>query len=214
MKEMKMKIANAEYIDLTNLNPTATEKEIFNTCNKALSINCAAVCIPTCYVSYMHNTFPKLNICTVVGFPHNNIPFEVLAFQVSKAIIDGANEIDMVMNLSDFKNGTYFSIIEEINAIKRLLGNKILKVIIETCYLNNDEIIKATQIVDESSADYIKTSTGFGTNGATFEDIKTIKNTIKYGTKIKASGGIRTKEEVQKYIDIGCDRIGMSQLPR
>ena len=214
MKEKEMKITNAKYIDLTNLKPTATVHDILATCSKAIKCNCASVCIPTCYVSYMRHMYPKLNICTVVGFPHNNIPFDILIHQVSKAIIDGANEIDMVANLSKYKNGHYNDIIEEINKIKKLLGNKILKVIIETCYLTKEEIRGLTKLVDNSNADYIKTSTGFGTGGATFEDIKIMKKVITNGTKIKASGGIRTKEEVQKYIDMGCDRIGMSQLPR
>ena len=211
---MKAVMKNTEYIDLTNLKPTTTVYDILTTCGEAIRYNCASVCIPSGYVKLVRDCYEDINICTVVGFPHNNIPFDVLLYQVAKAITDGTNEIDMVVNLSKYKNGYYDDIIEEINKIKELLGNKILKVIIETCYLTKEEIRGLTKLVDNSNADYIKTSTGFGTGGATFEDIEIMKKVITKGTKIKASGGIRTKEEVQKYIDMGCDRIGMSQLTR
>ena len=133
------------------------------------------------------------------------------------AVYDGANEIDMVINIGDMKNGNYHLVKKEIEAIyeriRKIDDGVILKVIIETCYLTDEEIAIATQIVDKSSADYVKTSTGFGTRGASFEDIEIMKANIHNGTKIKASGGIRTLEEMEKYLELGCDRIGASKLP-
>lgn len=203
-----------EYIDYTLLKADTTYKDIFNLCKKALIKGCASVCIPSHFVEFAHEHFPSLTVCTVVGFPLGNCSTKAKIEETKKAIKDGAKEIDMVINIGDIKHGNYNHILEEINQIKyETLSNGILKVIIETCYLTDEEIAIATKIVDESNADYIKTSTGFGTRGASFEDIKIMKANIHNGTKIKASGGIRTKEEMKKYIALGCDRIGASQLP-
>lgn len=200
------------YIDYTLLKPTANYWDIYNLCQEAKEKGCASVCIPSDYVKDMRENFPSLNICTVVGFPLGNSTTETKMMEAMKAIIDGANEIDMVMNISAFKDGRFQKVTNEINTIKSAIGNHILKVIIETCYLDeHDEILDATFLIDETNADYIKTSTGFGTGGATFEDIKIIREHTTL--KIKASGGIRTREEMEKYIEMGCDRIGASVLP-
>lgn len=203
-----------KHIDYTLLKADTTYKDIFNLCEKALIKGCASVCIPSHFVEFAHGHFPSLTVCTVVGFPLGNCSTKAKIEETKKAIKDGAKEIDMVINIGDIKHGNYNHILEEINQIKyETLPNGILKVIIETCYLDEEEIAIATKLVDESSADYVKTSTGFGTRGASFEDIKIMKEYITNGTKIKASGGIRTKEDMMKYIALGCDRIGASKLP-
>lgn len=203
-----------KHIDYTLLKADTTYKNIFNLCEKALIKGCASVCIPSHFVEFAHEHFPSLTVCTVVGFPLGNCSTKAKTEETKKAIKDGAKEIDMVINIGDIKHGNYNHILEEINQIKyETLPNGILKVIIETCYLTDEEIAIATKIVDESNADYVKTSTGFGSRGASFEDIMIMKENIHNDTKIKASGGIRTKEEMMKYIALGCDRIGASKLP-
>ena len=207
-----------EHIDYTLLKATATNNDIWNLCEKAVEKGCASVCIPSHYVDFVYSFFPTLKICTVVGFPLGNCNTMAKVKEAESAVYDGANEIDMVINIGDMKNGNYHLIKEEIETIyeriNRIDGRKIiLKVIIETCYLTNEEIAIATKIVDNTSADYVKTSTGFGTRGASFEDIVIMKENIYNDTKIKASGGIRTKEEMIKYLELGCDRIGASKLP-
>ncbi len=206
-----------EHIDYTLLKATATNNDIWNLCEEAVKKGCASVCIPPCYVSFVYDFFPTLNICTVVGFPLGNSTTEAKVTEAKSAVYDGANEIDMVINIADMKNGNYHLIKKEINTIsekiRQIDDGVILKVIIETCYLTENEIAIATKIVDESSADYVKTSTGFGSRGASFEDILIMKENVHNKTKIKASGGIRTKEEMMKYIVLGCDRIGASKLP-
>ena len=203
-----------EHIDYTLLKPTATLKDIFNLCDNAVAKGCASVCIPSNYVLEVAESYEDLTVCTVVGFPLGNSTIETKVAETKQAIKDGAKEIDMVMNIGEFKGGNHYYLKEEINAIAEVMPkNAVLKVIIETCYLTTKEIGIATIIIDESLADYVKTSTGFGTRGASFEDIEIIKKNIHNGTKIKASGGIRTKEEMEKYIALGCDRIGASKLP-
>ena len=207
-----------EHIDYTLLKATATSKDIWNLCEKAVEKGCASVCIPSCYVNVC-NFFPTLKICTVVGFPLGNCNTIAKVKEAEYAVYHGASEIDMVINIGDMKNGNYHLIKEEIETIyktiNRIDGRKIiLKVIIETCYLTDEEIAIATRIVDESSADYVKTSTGFGTRGASFKNIEIMKANIHKGTKIKASGGIRTREDMEKYLEMGCDRIGASTLPK
>ena len=202
-----------EHIDYTLLKPTATYNDIWNLCEEAKEKGCASVCIPSHFVEFAHNHFPTLAICTVVGFPLGNSTTETKIAEATKAIEDGADEIDMVINIGELKNGNIYYVIDEIERIKRTIPRNILKVIVETCYLTEEEIILATCAVDQTHADYIKTSTGFGTRGASFDDILIMKKYIHYGTKIKASGGIRTEEEMKKYIALGCDRIGASKLP-
>lgn len=206
-----MKINN--YIDYTLLKATASHDDIWNLCEKAVENECASVCIPSCFVPFVKDHFPTLTVCTVVGFPLGNSSTATKVAEAEEAIYYGADEIDMVINLSSFKNGLYYAVKNEIEEIKEVIGNRVLKVIIETCYLDEEEIAIATRLVDNSSADFVKTSTGFGSGGATFEDVMIIKENINHDTKIKASGGIRTKEEMMKYIVLGCDRIGASKLP-
>lgn len=210
-----------EHIDYTLLKPTATNNDIWNLCEKAMKKNCASVCIPSHFVPFVYEFFPTLTICTVVGFPLGNCSYRTKITEAIEAICSGANEIDMVMNISLFKNGNYQAVKEEIDDFCIDIEEKAneldeeitIKVIIETCYLTDKEVAIATRIVDESLADYVKTSTGFGTRGASFEDIMIMKENIHNDTKIKASGGIRTLEEMKKYIALGCDRIGASRLP-
>ena len=159
----------------------------------------------------MHKAFPDLNICTVVGFPLGYSVTESKIAETKKAIEDGANEIDMVVNISDVKNGRYDAVEEEIYKLKEACGDKILKVIIETCYLTEDEKIAMCKAVTNAGADYIKTSTGFGTGGATFEDIELFKKHIGPDVKIKAAGGVSTLEDLEKFIGLGCDRVGTSR---
>ena len=203
-----------EHIDYTLLKATATYNDIWNLCEEAKEKGCASVCIPSCYVPFVYEHFPTLSICTVVGFPLGNCSTATKVAEATEAVENGADEIDMVINIAHLTHGLYYAVKSEIEQIREAIGYSVtLKVIIETCYLNEDEIAIATRLVDESSADYIKTSTGFGSRGASFEDIIIMKENIHNGIKIKASGGIRTKEDMMKYIALGCDRIGASKLP-
>ena len=201
------------YIDYTLLKATASLDDIWNLCEEALENECASVCIPSCFVPFVKDHFPTLTVCTVVGFPLGNSSTATKIAETKEAIYYDVDEIDMVMNISSFKHGLYYAVKNEIEEIKEIIGNRVLKVIIETCYLDEEEIAIATRLVDNSSADYVKTSTGFGSRGASFEDVMIMKANITHDTKIKASGGIRTKEEIMKYILLGCDRIGASKLP-
>lgn len=207
------------HIDYTLLKPTATFFDFVSLAEKAEKYGCASICIPSSFVKVIKDEFPSLNICTVVGFPLGNSTTETKMMEAVKAIIDGADEIDMVINISDAIDFNYEKILDEIDTIKKAIGNHILKVIIETCYLSNSDIVELVNLINaETNVDYIKTSTGFGTRGATFEDIELIKDGLENSgslvkAKIKASGGIRTKEEMEKYIGMGCDRIGASVLP-
>ena len=203
-----------EHIDYTLLKPTATYNDIWNLCKEAEEKDCASVCIPPHFVRFVGECFPNLMICTVVGFPFGNSTTETKVAETEQAIIDGADEIDMVINIGELKNNNYWFIKDEIEKVFKAMNHYgVLKVIIETCYLTDEEIAIATRIVDESPADYVKTSTGFGTRGASFKDIEIIKANIYDRTKIKASGGIRTAEDMERYIEMGCDRIGASVLP-
>ena len=204
-----------EHIDYTLLKADATKKDIFALCDEAIAKGCASVCIPSDFVYEVKEMYGNsLTICTVVGFPLGNSTIATKTVEAEEAIADGAKEIDMVMNIGEFKGGNHYYLKEEINAIAEVMPKKaILKVIIETCYLTGEEIAIATKIVDESVADYVKTSTGFGTRGASFRDIDIMNAVICNGTKIKASGGIRTKEDMIKYLELGCNRIGASKLP-
>lgn len=206
------------HIDYTLLKPTATYDDIWNLCKKAEEKGCASVCIPSHFVRFARECFPILTICTVVGFPLGNSSTETKVAETRQAIKDGADEIDMVINIGELINKNRWYVANEIEKVYEAMEDEgihygILKVIIETCYLTNKEIATATKIVDDSSADYVKTSTGFGSRGASFEDIQIMKDVIYGWTKIKASGGIRTKEDMEKYIEMGCDRIGASVLP-
>lgn len=204
-----------EHIDYTLLKATANHDDIYNLCEEARENDCASVCIPSCYVPFVYDHCPSVRICTVVGFPLGNSSTATKVAEAVEAVNSGADEIDMVINIAHLKNGFYFAVKSEIEQVREAIGYGVtLKVIIETCELDENEIYIATRIVDDSSADYVKTSTGFGSRGASFEDVIIMNSAIKNGTKIKASGGIRTKEEMMKYIALGCDRIGASKLPK
>lgn len=207
-------MTNAElysHVDHTQLKPYATWKEIVKLCDEAIKFRTASVCVPPSFIKKIKETYKEsLNICTVIGFPLGYTTTEVKVFETTEAIKDGADEIDMVINIGDVKNGDYDKVLAEIKAVKNACKNKILKVIVETCYLDENEKIKMCETVTEAGADYIKTSTGFGTGGATFDDVKLFKEHIGENVKIKAAGGIRTKEDMETFLLLGADRLGTS----
>lgn len=200
-----------QHIDHTLLKAFATWEDIQKICEEALKYQTASVCIPPCYIKPIKETYgDQVNICTVIGFP---LGYSVTAAKIAEAqqaIADGASEVDMVVNISDVKNGYFDKVHEEIASIKNTVGNKILKVIIETCYLTEAEKIKLCEIVTAAGADYIKTSTGFGTGGATIEDIKLFKAHIGPNVKMKAAGGVKSVADLEMFLEAGCDRIGTS----
>ena len=198
------------HIDHTLLKATATTAEIDALCQQAQKYHTASVCIPACYVEYAAAKYPGLNICTVVGFPLGYSTMAIKCSEAVGAIKSGANEIDMVVNLTDVKNGKFDAVTSEIKALKYVCGEKVLKVIIETCYLTEEEKIKLCECVTEAGADYIKTSTGFGTAGADIEDIRLFKKYIGENVKIKAAGGVKSREDLEMFLNEGCDRIGTS----
>lgn len=199
------------YIDHTQLKAFAAWEDIQKLCDEAIEYETASVCVPPCYIKRIHDTYgDKINICTVVGFPLGYSVTEAKVAEVKKAIEDGANEIDMVVNISDVKNGDYQAVQNEIKTLKAAAGDKILKVIIETCYLTEEEKIAMCHAVTNAGADYIKTSTGFGTSGATMADVKLFKEYIGPNVKIKAAGGVKTVQDLEDFITSGCARIGTS----
>ena len=198
-------------IDHTVLKAVSSWNDIKKLCDEAIEYGTASVCVPPSYVKRIKESYgEKVNICTVIGFPLGYNTTAVKAFEAEQAIKDGANEIDMVINIGDVKNGDFDKATEEIMALKKAVGNKILKVIIETCYLSDDEKIKLCECVTNGGADYIKTSTGFGTDGAKIEDIELLKKHIGENVKIKAAGGVKTKADLEMFINAGCNRIGTS----
>ena len=200
------------HVDHTLLKPFAKWDDIVQLCDDAILYQTASVCVPPAYVNRIHDTYgDKLNICTVIGFPLGYSVTQAKVEETRQAVADGAGEIDMVVNISDVKNGLFDKVEEEIRQIKKACDGKILKVIIETCYLDEKEKIAMCHAVTNAGADYIKTSTGFGTDGATIEDIKLFKKYIGPQVKIKAAGGISTLEEIEAYLAEGCDRIGTSR---
>ncbi|MBR1860617.1 MAG: deoxyribose-phosphate aldolase [Lachnospiraceae bacterium] len=199
------------HVDHTLLKAFAKWEDIEKLCREAVEYKCASVCIPPNYIARVHNAFPGLNICTVVGFPLGYSVTEAKVCETKKAITDGASEIDMVVNITDVKNGDFEAVEKEIRTLKSVCGDKVLKVIIETCYLTEEEKIAMCRAVTNAGADYIKTSTGFGTGGATFEDIELFKKYIGPGVKIKAAGGVSTLDDLGKFIELGCDRVGTSR---
>ncbi|MBO5266760.1 MAG: deoxyribose-phosphate aldolase [Ruminiclostridium sp.] len=199
-----------KYVDHTKLSATATSDEILTLCGEAVKYGTASVCIPPCYIELAKKEYPSLNICTVIGFPLGYCTTETKVFETKDAVTKGADEIDMVINVGMVKNKQYDKVLEEIKAVKEACGGKLLKVIIEACYLTDDEKVMLCKLVTEAKAEYIKTSTGFGTGGATAEDIIIFKNNIGENVKMKAAGGIRTKEDMEKFIELSCSRIGTS----
>lgn len=200
-------------IDYTLLKATATIDDIDALCKEAIEKGCASVCIPSCYVEYVSNEYPELRICTVVGFPLGNSSTETKIEETKQAIIAGAHEIDAVINIGALKAGLYGYVKDELQRLKRICGkHTVLKIIIETCYLTREEKIIMCRMIQNLRIDFVKTSTGFGTGGATIEDVKLMRAVCGDDVKIKASGGIRTREEAEEYLKY-CDRLGMSKLP-
>ena len=199
------------HVDHTQLKAYATWEDIIRLCQEAIELKTASVCVPPCYISKIRETFQnQIRICTVIGFPLGYSVTEAKETETKKALEDGADEIDMVVNICDVKNHDYDAIREEISRIRKAAGTHVLKVIVETCYLSQEEKEELCRIVTECKADYIKTSTGFGTAGASLEDIMLFKEHIGPEVKMKAAGGIRTAADMEAYLEAGCDRIGCS----
>lgn len=199
-------------VDHTLLKAFATWDDIRTLCEEALECKTASVCVPPAYVGRIRNAYgDRIRICTVVGFPLGYSVTEAKAAEVKKALEEGCDEIDMVVNISDVKNGLYDKVEQEIRLLKGLCGDHILKVIVETCYLTEEEKIAMCRAVTNAGADYIKTSTGFGTGGATREDVELFKKHIGPKVKIKAAGGVSTLEDLEMFLCLGCDRVGTSR---
>ena len=200
-------------VDHTLLSPTATWEEIKSICDDGMKYKTASVCIPPCYVKsakeYVKN---NLKICTVIGFPNGYSTLETKLFETQNALNFGADEIDMVINLGDVKQKKFDAIENEVRKIKSVCKDKILKVIIETCLLTDEEKIKMCEIVSKSGADFIKTSTGFSKSGATIHDVELFKNNISDSVKIKAAGGISSLEDAENFLKAGASRLGTSRI--
>lgn len=200
------------HVDHTQLKAVSTWEDIRSLCEEAVKYHTASVCVPPAYIKRIHDTYgEQVNICTVVGFPLGYSATGAKVAEVEQALADGCNEIDMVINIGDVKNGLYDKVEEEIRILRKACGSHILKVIIETCYLTETEKIAMCGAVTRAGADYIKTSTGFGTAGATREDVELFKKHIGPGVKIKAAGGVSTVEDLKLFLELGCDRIGTSR---
>lgn len=201
-----------KYIDHTVLKATTTPKDIEKLCNEAKEYKFYSVCVNGCYVSLCKKLLVNtdVKVAAVIGFPLGAMSTEAKVYEAKKCIEDGANEIDMVINVGMLKAKEYDYVREEIRQIKEAIGTNVLKVIIETCYLTDDEKVKACELAVEAKADFVKTSTGFGTNGATFEDVTLMKKTVGNRAKVKASGGVKTYETAVKYIELGAERLGTS----
>lgn len=200
-------------VDHTLLSQTATWEEIKTICDDAIAYHTASVCIPPAFVKkakeYVGNS---MAICTVIGFPNGYHTMETKMFETKNALENGADEIDMVIHVGALKEKNYDYILKEISELKKICGSKILKVIIETCLLTEEEKIKMCQLVTQSGADYIKTSTGFSTAGATFEDIALFAAHVGPNVQIKAAGGISSFDDGEKFISLGASRLGTSRL--
>ena len=199
-------------VDHTLLKPEATWPQVRALCDEALQYHTASVCINTCYVrqaaEYLAGRVP---VCCVVGFPLGAMDTASKCFEARTAVENGADEVDMVINIGRLKNGEYDAVREDIRAVKEAVGEKILKVIIETCLLTEAEKLRMCDIVCEAGADYIKTSTGFSTAGATFEDVALMVEGVAGRCKVKAAGGISTVEDMEKFLELGADPLGTSR---
>ncbi|MGI6501699.1 MAG: deoxyribose-phosphate aldolase [Anaerostipes sp.] len=200
-------------VDHTLLAQTSTWEEIKVICDDAMKYNTASVCIPPSFIKeakdYVGN---NLCLCTVIGFPNGYSTMATKLFETKDALENGADEIDMVINIGDLKMKRYDKIKQEIETLKDACGSKILKVIIETCLLTEEEKVKMCQIVTDAKADYIKTSTGFSTAGATFDDVALFKKNVGDNVKIKAAGGISSFDDAEKFVELGASRLGTSRL--
>lgn len=200
-------------VDHTLLAQNAKWEEIKAILDDAVKYGCASACIPPCYVKKTAEYVGgRLAICTVIGFPNGNCTTEVKAFETKNAVENGASEIDMVINIGALKDGLYDFVEDEIKSVHKACEGKLLKVIIETCLLTEEEKIKMCEIVTSAGAEFIKTSTGFSKGGATFEDIDLMKKHVGKNVKIKAAGGISSFEDAEKFISLGADRLGTSRL--
>lgn len=201
-----------KYIDHTLLKATARKEEIETLCKEAKEFDFFSVCVSSSYIEFCKEQLrgTDVKIAAVVGFPLGSMSTEAKVFEAKDAIEKGANEIDMVLNISRLLDGDYSYVEDEIRAIKEVIGSNTLKVILENCYLDKKDIVKACQLAVEAGADYVKTSTGFGSGGATFEDVELMKSVVKQDAKVKASGGVRDKESALKYIELGAERLGTS----
>lgn len=198
------------YVDHTLLKPVATWEEINRLCEEAVTYQTASACIPPDFVEAAHKDYPDLTICTVIGFPLGYQTTDTKVAETEEAVRNGASEIDMVVNIGDVKAGKFDAVTEEIKTVKAACQGRTLKVIVETCYLIDSEKIALCQCVTDGGAEFIKTSTGFGSGGATLEDVKLFKKHIGPHVQIKAAGGIRDVEDMKAYIAEGCTRIGAS----
>ena len=202
-----------KYVDHTLLNQTSTWEELKVICDDAIAYGTASVCIPPDRVRQVKDYVgDRMAVCTVIGFPNGYIATPVKVFETAQALSDGADEIDMVINLGMVKDGRFDEILDEIRQLKAVCGSRILKVIVETCFLTEEEKIKMCEIVTASGADYIKTSTGFGGGGATFDDVALFAKHIGKDVKIKAAGGIASFADAEKFIELGASRLGTSRL--
>ena len=203
-------------VDHTLLKPEATWAQIREICDDAIHYGTSTVCIPASYVArckaYMQEKGSKVGVCTVIGFPTGYSTTAVKAFEAADAVKNGADEIDMVINIGMLKDGQDEDVLAEINAVKAACAGRPLKVIIETCLLSEDEKIRMCDIVSRSDADFIKTSTGFSTAGATFEDVALMKAHMAPGKGIKAAGGIASLADAEKFIELGATRLGTSRI--
>ena len=200
-------------VDHTVLKQTATWADIQKLCDDAVKYQTASICIPPAYVKqaaeYLNGRIP---VCTVIGFPNGSNTTESKAFEVRDAVKNGAEDLDMVVNIGWVKDGKYEDVLREINCLKEACDGKLLKVIIETCLLTRDEIVSLCDVVSRSDADFIKTSTGFSTAGATFEDVELMVKHMTGGKKVKAAGGISGFEDGKRFIELGAQRLGTSRL--
>ena len=201
-----------KYIDHTILKATASSSDVQKLCEEAIEHKFYSVCVNGCYVAddkqLLQGTDVK--VAAVVGFPLGAMTTAAKVFEAKEAVENGASEIDMVINVAKLKDGEFDYVENEIRLIKEVIGDNVLKVIIETCYLTDEEKVKACELSLVAKADFVKTSTGFGTGGATYEDVKLMKSVVGDNAKVKASGGVRDKETAQKYVNLGAERLGTS----
>ncbi len=201
------------HCDHTLLKQEATWDQIREIADDAIKYNTASICIPPCYIKRAKEYVgDKVKLCTVIGFPNGNMTPATKVFETKDAIENGADEIDMVINIGELKAKNYDYVLDEIRKIKEVCDGRILKVIIETCLLTDDEKIKMCELVTEAGADYIKTSTGFSTAGATFEDVELFAAHVGPNVKIKAAGGIGSIADAEKFMALGADRLGTSRI--
>lgn len=201
-----------KYIDHTILKATASSADVQKLCAEAIEHEFYSVCVNGCYVADVKHLLQgtDVKVAAVVGFPLGAMTTAAKVFEAKEAVENGASEIDMVINIAKLKDGEFEFVENEIRQIKEAIGDNVLKVIIETCYLTDEEKVKACELSLAAQADFVKTSTGFGTDGATYEDVKLMKSVVGDNAKVKASGGVRDKETAQKYVDLGAERLGTS----